>query len=106
MEQALQPALTARDVAAFLAHGTEFRDNKGLQEPAQIKAAMQLGISNLQKMGAFGNMDKSSMHWSLDLDKDPLGQAAYQERQAALEGGKEARKEDDSAASSAYGGRR
>lgn len=41
-------------------------------------------MANFTKMAAYVNLDQSSLHWSIDLDKDPLGQAKYNEAQAAL----------------------
>ena len=74
-----------------------------MTDPAKIATAMELGVANFSKMAAYVNLDQESLHWSIDLDKDPLGQAKYNEAQAALG---ETPEGDSVPLQGAYGGER
>jgi hypothetical protein len=54
---------------------TEFREKKALTNPTQIHDAVALAVQNIPKIQAYVDLDPNSRFWTIDLDKDPLGQA-------------------------------
>ncbi len=58
----------------------EFREKKDLRSPEKIHAAVALAVQNIPKIQAYVNLDPNSRFWSIDLDKDPLGQSQLQQK--------------------------
>ena len=51
-----------------------------MTDPVKINAAVALAVQNIPKIQAYVNLDPNSRFWSIDLDKDPLGQAQHQSK--------------------------
>ncbi len=62
----------------------EFREKRGLAEPAKLRHAIEVAVRGLGTMSKYTTgLDKSSSEWSVTLEQDPLGAGEAQARAAA-----------------------
>lgn len=46
---------------------TEFRENKVLKDPVQIKEKMEIAVRGLQELEMYAKLDKKSKDWTVHL---------------------------------------
>ena len=46
---------------------TEFRENKGLSDPKEIKQKMEVAVRGLQELEVYTQLDKKAKEWTIHL---------------------------------------
>lgn len=49
-----------------------FRENKNLTDRKEIAKAMAVAEKGIEQLGAYSNLKRSNLDWSVDLEKNPM----------------------------------
>jgi hypothetical protein len=61
---------------------TDFRKNKNLTDPDKIAKCVAVAVKGVEQLSMYTDLNKSSSHWVVNLDQNPMPKPETFERKA------------------------